>query len=131
MNQTQENLDPEEGITFIAKRSDSNPAITATERVLPWRRCSVVEDSLNKCGGPLKQEFPPWIANKDYVLDYASPTNTMLKSIESSEAQRIPVYDIFTIQEDKSKSDGERSQTSKEEINMAFVDDENFSNVKK
>lgn len=126
MNHFQEPIDSEDGITFIAERSGSNPTITETESVLPWRRCSMVDDSLNRCGGPLKQEFPPWIANKEYVLGYSSPTNTVIRSIDQpSDSKRVAVYDIFTIAEDKGTNDG------KSQINMAFIDDENVAKSKK
>lgn len=50
--------------------------------------------------GPLKQEeFPPWINNKEYLIGYCSPTNTILRNIDlSKQNTRMPtVHEIFSI----------------------------------
>ena len=120
----------EGGIEFVAKRSpesspspgesgQSNHPLAATEASLPWRRDSNVETTSAQV--VRQEEFPPWIDNKDYLDNYASPTNTYLAKLSeqtkpknsdqennSSPNGRTPtVYEIFTI--DESRENGDRS----------------------
>lgn len=85
---------------------------TSAESTLPWRRDSSTNppDSdmargqevadYDRSSVALKQEeFPPWITNKDYIPNYASPTDTLLAEIDRKNSmQKTPsVYEIFTI----------------------------------
>ncbi|RWS13221.1 sodium/hydrogen exchanger 3-like protein [Dinothrombium tinctorium] len=97
------------GITFTAKSSpdvsdtvnapsESNAPQTATESTLPWRRTSTNYEGSSSISGPLRQEeFPPWIANKEYIANYASPTNTLLQTLDKG--PKKAAYEIFTISE--------------------------------
>jgi len=69
-----------------------------------------------------QREFPPWIENRDYVADYASPTTTLIERInllntDANPANASPsevhpsVYEIFQL--DKSKSDSQINSTTK------------------
>lgn len=158
----------DEGITFTVAKSPTKSLSdsrfespkTAVEASLPWRRSSTCEAQDGLCGRPdearstsaLKQEeFPSWIANRDYLPNaYASPTNTLLRKLDSSrqsDGTRIPpVFEIFTISEgalrganrdNETRGPSDLSQATSTTspgstaINLGFVDDEDNPIVSK
>lgn len=104
--------------------------------MLPWRRKSLVEgNDQGRSKGPLKQdEFPSWIENKDYIPSYASPTNTLLRRIDTPN-NKPRIYEIFTINESspnlsqlvQQDNDYDEEGQSTARVNMAFLNDEPHS----
>lgn len=113
--------DEDIGITFEvpSSQTQTDEPKTAVEAILPWRRNSSFgnpTDDPSKTGsgdeeGSMvlrQEEFPPWIGNKDYLPQYASPTNTMLEALDrdrnSSQSRIPPVFEIFHQQEPSNRS---------------------------
>ncbi|RWS24783.1 sodium/hydrogen exchanger-like protein [Leptotrombidium deliense] len=135
------------GITFTASpeepshSSDPQTPSTATESTLPWRRVSTVYEGAQSTSGPLRQEeFPPWITNKEYVVNYSSPSNTLINTLDKN--QKKPVYEIFTISEGTEPkvsseptsppSHGSNStDSSTAAINLGYIDDKSLETVYK
>lgn len=103
------NVQGEDRIEITTSSALETPT-TTTEATLPWRRKSTIDPlaTVNASGssssnsGPLKQsEFPSWIENKDYISNYSSPSNTILRRIDNPKycEKRPTVYEIFTITE--------------------------------
>ncbi|XP_015784573.1 sodium/hydrogen exchanger 3-like isoform X1 [Tetranychus urticae] len=126
------------GIIFVARPNNRDEEkieiksiyspTTTTEATLPWRRKSTTDPvgAMNSNGsspsnsGPLKQsEFPSWIENKDYISNYASPTNTILRRIDdpNHNDKRPTVYEIFTITENIEDSGSARDEVDTLEMN--------------
>lgn len=94
----------EDGIVF--ETADKPAEMTAVESILPWRRkSSFAPDDVQEQDGDednaslvLKQEeFPPWITNKEYLPNYASPSTTVIQALDRD---RNPhVFQIFEEQD--------------------------------
>lgn len=117
--------------TSYVGETDDAPK-TSAESTLPWRRDSVTNQpdadmsrgqevsEYDRSSMALKQEeFPPWISNKEYIPNYASPTNTLLAEIDRKNSmQKTPsVYEIFTI------ADGPAGTSDKKLSRSLHVDD--------
>lgn len=108
--------------TSYVGETDEDAPKTSAESTLPWRRDSVTNNQpetdmsrgqelaeYDRSSMALRQEeFPPWISNKEYIPNYASPTNTLLAEIDRKNSmQKTPsVYEIFTIADSPANASG-------------------------
>ncbi|CAG2121542.1 unnamed protein product, partial [Medioppia subpectinata] len=121
---TARKVSPDSSLSKQSSDATATRASTTAESTLPWRRDSPSNPELFSAQVIRQEEFPPWIDNKDYLPQYASPTNTYLaklsdqpKSEPSNRGSVSPVntrtptvYEIFTI--DESRENGGRSDSA-------------------
>lgn len=132
-----EEEEDDDGIVFTAHHDDvqvdhrkcTDNTGEPEKSSVSWVKRSPSTDSIpgNKDGLVRQREFPPWIENREYVQDYASPTVTLLDRINPLETKKKSpppppppprrddqskppsVYDIFDISKQQTQPTDEHT----------------------